>query len=779
LGDFIVNIKNTISNMTLEEKLALLSGKDFWRTKDYEKYGLPSIEMADGPCGLRKQLEECDHLGIHQSAPATAQLSGPTLASSWSKELIYQVGEALGTECRTYGVDLLLGPAVNIQRSPLCGRHFEYFSEDPYLTGKVAAAYINGVQSKGVGACIKHFAANNQETEREYIDAVIDERTLREIYLAAFEEPVKEAKPWAVMTALNKINRDYCSENKHILKEILREEWKYEGIVVSDWWGVNDRVRALEAGLDVEMPSSQGIGQKKLENAVEKHTLDEKYIDEACERIIKHALKAGNNHQKKVELNLDNHHKLARYAASQSIVLLKNEDQILPIDKNKKVALIGEFMVKPRFKLEGSALVNQTKEDIPLEEIKKISCGEITYAQGYSSETSVDQEELIREAQRTAKDSEVAVIFAGLPYGFESEGHDRKHIQLPQNHLDLIQAITEVQSNIIVVLANGGPVDMPWLPKVKGVFECFLAGQGMGGALAALLYGLENPSGKLPVTFPKQLCHTPGYFNYPGDKIKVEYKEGIFVGYRYYDKRDIEPLFPFGFGLSYTTFEYEDIRLDKKEMADDETLTVSVKVRNTGKTEGKEVVQLYVGQFDSSVMKPVKELKGFEKIHLLPGEEKTVTFELNRRAFAYYHVDLNDWYVDRGEYKIMLGSSSGDIRLEDTVIISPRVILPKKITGWSKAERFLETAAGRRCFDEIKKSMENYVDESLTDIFHDENYMQRLEKLDIRMITLYTQTVINNDIMEEYLRQCNREYIEEYKKKRAELNKASEPNTLE
>ena len=770
-----MNIKEIIANMTLEEKIALLAGKDFWRTKDYTQYGIPSIEVADGPCGLRKQFEECDHLGIHQSAPATAQLSGPTLASSWDKELIYQVGESLGIECRSYGVDVLLGPAVNIQRSPLCGRHFEYFSEDPYLTGKVATAYINGVQSKGVGTCIKHFAGNNQETEREYIDTIIDERALREIYLAAFEEPIKSAKPWSVMTALNKVNGDYCSENKHLLEDVLRKEWDYDGFVVSDWWGVNDRVKAVEAGLDLEMPYSQGIGQKKIEAAVKNNTLEEKNIDKACERIINYALKLEENHNQSYELDLNAHHNLVRYAASQSIILLKNEDNILPLDKNKKVAAIGEFMVKPRFRLEGSALVNQTKEDIPLEEIRKISNTEISYAQGYSTD-GLDQDNLIQEAKKIAEEADAAIIFAGLPARSEAEGHDRKHIHLPQDQLELIQAVTMVQSNVIVVLANGGPVDMPWLSKVKGVFECFLAGQGMGGALAALIYGLENPSGKLPVSLPKQLCHTPSYFNFPGDKIKVEYKEGIFVGYRYYDKKDIEPLFPFGYGLSYTTFEYSGLCLDKKMISEDEILNISVKIKNTGNREGKEVVQLYVGQFDSSVMKPVKELKNFEKIHLMPGEEKLVTFELDRRAFAFYHVELKDWYVDQGEYRIMIGSSSRDIRIVDTVAVAPQAELPKKITGWSKAERFLETKVGTKCFEEIKQSMENYVDSSLTDIVSKEDFEKQLEQLHIRMITLYTQTIINNDIMEEYLRLCNEEYRAEYQRERAIAENAPVPD---
>lgn len=768
-----MNIKELLSKMTVEEKAALLAGKDFWRTKDYKEYGIPSLELADGPCGLRKQFDEYDHLGIHKSAPATAQLSGPALAATWDKELISRIGESLGVECRAYDVDVLLGPAVNIQRSPLCGRHFEYFSEDPFLTGKTALSYINGVQSQGVGACIKHFAANNQETEREYIDTVIDERALREIYLAAFEEPVKEAKPWAVMTALNQINEEYCSENSYLLTNILRREWRYEGLTVSDWWGVNDRARAVMAGLDLEMPASQGIGEKKIIEAVRKKELDEEAVDLCCERIIRYAVKAREEKKEKPKLDLMEHHKLVRYAASQSIVLLKNEAGALPLQRGLKIAAIGEYMVKPRFKLEGSALVNQATEDIPLEELRKLSLGEVTYAIGFSSEEETssekeEREELLVEAQIAAKEADAAIVFVGLPFGSESEGHDRKHLHLPENQVELIERIASVQSRTIVVIANGGPVDMPWLDRVQGVFECFLGGQGMGGALAGLIYGLDNPSGKLPVTFPRELCHTPAYFNFPGDKLKVEYKEGIFVGYRYYDKKQVEPLFPFGFGLSYTNFEYSDIKLDKREMSDEKLLKVSVRIKNTGAVPGKEVVQLYVGQFDSSVLKPVKELKGFEKISLLSGEEKEVEFLLDRRAFAFYHTELEDWYVDSGEYKILIGSSSRDIRLEDRITIIPKVELPKKITGWSKTGRFLETRAGRECFEKIKKSLKSYTDKSLTDIADQEDFEERLKDLPIRMITLYTQTIINNDIMEEYLRTCNEEYLSEYRKKRAE-----------
>lgn len=760
-----MNRREIINRMTLEEKAALLSGKDFWRTKDFEKYGIESIEVSDGPCGLRKQMGACDHLGFNNSVPATAQLSGPNLAATWDKELIGQIGEALGTEAKSYGVDILLGPAINIQRSPLCGRHFEYYSEDPYLTGKVATAYINGVQSKGVGACIKHFAANNQETEREYIDTIVDERTLREIYLAAFEEPIKNAKPWAVMTALNKINGEYCCENRHLLVDVLRNEWNYDGFVMSDWWGVNDRSKSVEAGLDLEMPYSQGIGQKKILEAVSNNKLDVKYIDDACERIMRCAEKASALRKQSVELDLAKHHELVQYAASQSLVLLKNEDHILPIDVNTKVALIGEFMEKPRYKAEGSALVNPSQEDIPLEEIKKIAKGEILYAQGYSEE-EIDQEKLILEAQKAAKVAEVAILFVGLPLGVESEGHDRKNLHLPSKHLNLINAVTAVQSNVIVVLANGGPLDMPWLSRVKGVFECFLAGQGMGKALAALLYGRENPSGKLPFTFPKDLCQTPSYFNFPGDKVKVEYKEGIFVGYRYYDKKEIEPLFPFGYGLSYTQFSYSDLRLDKNEMTDEESLTVTVKVKNIGKVSGKEVIQLYVGQFDSSHMKPEKELKGFEKIYLEPQEEKTVSFELDRRAFAFYHAELKDWYVDRGSYRIMLGGSSRNIQVEKTICITPVVELPKKITGWSKVERFNETEVGRECFEKIKQHISEYAEEPLISMAKQEDYDQQLGQMDIRMLTIFTQTVINNDVMEEYLRRCNEAFIQEYIQKR-------------
>jgi beta-glucosidase len=766
-------IKSVLSQMTVEEKAALLSGKDFWRTRDYGDKGINSIEVADGPCGVRKQAGACDHLAFNKSLPATAHVAGTALAASWDKELAFRVGEALGKECLSFGVDILLGPAVNIQRSPLCGRHFEYFSEDPHMTGKMASAFINGVQSQGIGACIKHFAANNQETEREYIDTLVEERSLREIYLAAFEEPVKKAAPWAVMTALNKINGCYCSENESILDDILRKEWGFEGIVMSDWWGVNDRVRALKAGLDLEMPYSCGAGQKRIEEAVKNNTLEEKTLDEACERIISCALKAGTGDKDNGGFDVDKNHQLARMAAQQSIVLLKNEDGVLPLKRDQKVAVIGEFAVRPRYRIEGSALVNPTKEDIPLEEIRRLTGSEVIFAKGYSSEAG-EEEDLLGEAVKAALEADVVVLFAGLPTGVESEGRDREDISLPAGQVALIEAVARVQDNIIVVLANGGPVDMPWISKVKGVFECFLAGQAMGGALASLLYGLESPSGKLPVTFPKELCHTPAYLNFPGDKTKVEYREGIFVGYRYYDKKDVKPLFPFGHGLSYTTFSYSGLTLDKEEMMESETLKVSLKVKNTGEMAGREVVQLYVGQFDGTAVKPVKELKGFEKIQLEPGEEKLVTFELDKRSFAYYNTDIKDWYVDRGEYRIMVGSSSRDIRLQAPVKVSPGKELPEKITGWSRVGRFRETRSGREALEKMTKWIgENYCDEDLRRLFlnqEEESLKNQLDDLIIRFITLKTQTVINNDIMEEFLRECNAEYVDRFNKKAAGMN---------
>ncbi|GFP74684.1 glycoside hydrolase family 3 C-terminal domain-containing protein [Clostridium fungisolvens] len=690
------DIKKLISEMTLEEKVSLCSGKDFWYTRDIERLGIPAIMMADGPHGLRKQEGASDHMGLNKSIPATCFPSAAGLACSWDKEIAKKVGIALGEEAQAEGVSILLGPGVNIKRSPLCGRNFEYFSEDPFLSSKMATSFIKGVQSQGVGTSLKHFAVNNQEHRRMSIDAIVDERTLREIYLASFEEPVKQGKPWTVMAAYNKVNGDFCSENNRLLTEILRDEWGFEDFVVSDWGAVVDRDRGVEAGMDVEMPNSGGIGDKKLLEAVKSGKLDERIIDRALERVLKVVFRAIENKKVNSVYSKEIHHDIAREVARESMVLLKNEDNILPLKRIESIAVIGAFAKKPRYQGGGSSHINPTKIDNIYEELEKLagSNAKLTYSEGYDLVSDEIDKELINDAKEAAKNAKVAVIFVGLPDRYESEGFDRKHLRIPDNHIKLIEAVAEVQSNIVVVLSNGAPIEMPWLGKVKAVLEGYLGGQALGGAIADLLFGVVSPSGKLAETFPKKLCHNPSYLNFPGDDEKVEYKEGVFVGYRHYDTRDIEPLFPFGYGLSYSSFEYSDIKLDKKSITDEQTVTVTVKVKNTGDIEAKEIVQLYVKDVESSISRPEKELKGFEKVSLKPGEEKTVVFTLDKRAFAYYNVNLKDWHVETGSFEILVGKSSRHIVLRETLEVQSTVNLKKVLTKHSTFGDLMEHPIG-------------------------------------------------------------------------------------
>jgi len=665
--------------MTLEEKASLCSGKDFWHMKGIEKFNIPSLMLTDGPHGLRKQEEGADHLGIQESVKSTCFPTAVGLASTWNRSLIKKMGEALGKECQSEGVSIILGPGANIKRSPLCGRNFEYFSEDPYLSSEMAAAYIKGVQSEGVGTSLKHFLANNQEHRRMTVDAIIDERTLREIYLASFETAIKQAKPWTVMASYNKVNGKYVSENGYFLNDILREEWGFDGFVVSDWGGVNERVDALVNGLDLEMPPSGKIGEQKIIAAVKNGELSEEVLDKVVERLLSVIKKALENKRNNITYDKETHHQLAREIARESMVLLKNDDEILPLKKNDKIAVIGEFAISPRYQGGGSSHVNPTKLDNILDEIQKVSDEKILFAKGYDLASDEADHNLVNEAKEVAKQAEKVILFVGLPDRYESEGYDREHMRMPDNHLQLIEVISEVNPNTIVVLSNGAPVEMPWINRVKGLLESYLGGQALGGAIADLLYGIANPSGKLAETFPVKLSDTPSFLNFPGERDKVEYKEGIFVGYRYYDKKEIEPLFPFGYGLSYTTFEYNNLTIDKKEMNDTETAKVTVTVKNTGLVPGKEIVQLYISAVESQVIRPEKELKGFEKVELQPGEEKTVTFILDRRSFAYYNVDLNDWHVETGEYNILVGKSSKEIVLKDSILVQSTVVIDKPV----------------------------------------------------------------------------------------------------
>lgn len=674
-------IKKIISQMTLKEKASLCSGFDFWHTQSIQRLEIPSIMVADGPHGLRKQAGSADHLGINDSVPATCFPAAAGLASTWNRELIYKVGEALGKECQAEDVGILLGPGVNIKRSPLCGRNFEYFSEDPYLSSEIAASHISGVQSQGVGTSLKHFAVNNQEHRRMSVDAIVDERTLREIYLASFEGVVKKGKPWTVMSAYNKVNGVYASENHTLLSDILKDEWGFEGFVVSDWGGVDEIVSSLTNGLQLEMPASYGIGEQKIIEAVKKGQLAENILDNAVERLLKIIFKIFDNKKVDAAYNKEAHYQLAKEAARESMILLKNEGDILPLKKTDTIAIIGEMAKFPRYQGGGSSRVNPTKLENILEEFETVAGKHtnVLYAQGYDLNSDFTDENLINDAIEISSSSDKVVLCVGLPDRYESEGYDRKHLGIPQNHVRLIEAIAEVNTNIVVVLSNGAPVEMPWIGKVKGVLEAYLGGQAVGSAIADLLFGHANPCGKLSESFPKLLSDNPSFLNFPGEGDRVEYKEGIFVGYRYYEKKKIEPLFPFGFGLSYTSFEYSDLLLNSRDINDTDTVTVSVNIRNTGKVAGKEIIQLYVKDVESSVIRPEKELKGFEKVELQPGEEKNITFTLDKRSFAYFNVELKDWHVETGHYEILIGKSSIEIVLQDRIHVQSTVSIQKPI----------------------------------------------------------------------------------------------------
>lgn len=671
-------VNQWLNELTIEEKAELCSGKDFWTTQAVERLGIPSIMMTDGPHGLRKQAGESDHLGLNESVPATCFPSAVGLASTWNRDLIYDVGVALGKEARKEEVAVLLGPGANIKRSPLCGRNFEYFSEDPYVSAQLAAAHIKGVQSAGVGASLKHFAVNNQEHRRMSVDAIVDERTLREIYLASFEGAVKEAQPWTVMCSYNLVNGEYASEHKRLLTTILRDEWGFEGLVVSDWGAVNERAAGVEAGMDLEMPTSNGVGTQKILDAIEKGELDEQALDRAVTRILDLVVKS-TSQKDLTDVDMGAQHQLARNVAREAVVLLKNESQLLPLEKSQRVAVIGELAKKPRYQGGGSSHINPYQLDNAYDEVAHYT-DSVSYAQGYDLEKDKVDDQLIHEATECARNSEVAVLFVGLPDRYESEGFDREHMSLPTNHEALIRSVLDAQPNTIVVLSNGSPVEMPWVDDVPAIIEGYLGGQAGGGAVADILYGVESPSGKLAETFPVKVEDNPSYLYFPGEGDRVEYREGIFVGYRYYDTKKIKPLFPFGHGLSYTTFSYENMTVSTHDLNDSENVTVTIQVKNTGSVKGKEIVQLYVHDKHSSVVRPDKELKAFDKVELEPGETKEVDLELDRRAFAYYNTDKEDWSVESGEFELRVGPSSADIALTDTISITSSEPTTFKVT---------------------------------------------------------------------------------------------------
>lgn len=669
-----MDIKALVSQLTLEEKAGLCSGADFWHTKTVERLGIPATMVSDGPHGLRKQDQQADHLGVNESIKAVCFPAACATASSFDRSLLQRMGEAIGDSCQHEGVSVVLGPAVNIKRSPLCGRNFEYYSEDPYLAGQMASAFIHGVQSRNVGTSIKHFAANSQEHRRMSSSAEVDERTLREIYLPAFETAVKQEQPWTVMCSYNRVNGVYASENPWLLTEILRKEWGFEGYVMSDWGAVSNRVAGVMAGLDLEMPSSGGFNDRKLVEAVRAGELEESVLDQAAERILNIVFRFTENAKPETPWDMEAQHELAAELAAECMVLLKNENKVLPLKREDTIAFIGEFAAKPRFQGGGSSHINCFKTTSALEAAAGLP---VLYAQGYSAAENIATDEQIAEAIAAAKAAKVAVVFAGLPDVYESEGYDRSHMRLPDCQNRLIDAVAAANPNTVVVLHNGAPIEMPWVEKVKGVLEAYLGGQAVGIATLRVLYGDVNPSGHLAETFPRKLADNPSFLSYGGEGNTAVYNEGVFVGYRYYDRKEIDPLFPFGFGLSYTSFAISDLRLSAESMSDQETLTASVRVKNTGERAGKTVVQLYVGDKESSVFRPVRELKGFEKVELQPGEEKTVSFRLDQRAFAFWNVQLHDWYAESGEYMIEVGSSSREIAQRASVTLTSTTDLPR------------------------------------------------------------------------------------------------------
>ena len=661
--------------MTLEEKAGMCSGLDFWHLKEVEHLGIPKVMVSDGPHGLRKQDEKGDHLGINDSIKAVCFPPAVLSACSFDRGLMEEMGKAIGREAQANDVSVVLGPAVNIKRSPLCGRNFEYYSEDPYLAGEIAAAFVKGVQSQHVGTSIKHFAANNQEYRRMSSSSEVDERTLREIYFPAFETAVKKAQPYTFMCSYNQINGTFASENKWLLTDVLRGEWGFKGYVMSDWGAVNDRVKGLEAGLELEMPASGGDNDAMIVKAVKDGALEEKILDQAVERILRIIFEYA-DHRKPQEFTMEKDHEEAQHIAEESMVLLKNENHILPLKTSEKAAFIGGFARNPRFQGGGSSHINCFKTTNVLD---SVPCdAQVVYAEGFPADRDFYDKALADEAVKAAAEADKAVIFAGLPESFESEGYDRSHMRLPECQNRLITEILKVQPNTVIVLHNGSPVEMPWLGEIKGLLETYLGGQAGGAAAANILYGKINPSGKLAETMPLKLSDNPSYLNFGGGE-KVEYREGIFVGYRYYDTKEMDVAFPFGYGLSYTTFAYSNLKLSMENPTEKDTVMVSADVTNTGKSAGKEVVQLYIRDLTGSAIRPEKELKGFEKVFLDPGETKTVTMELNKRSFAWYNTELHDWFAASGDYEILVGASSRDIRLTETLHLNSSQRLPMHV----------------------------------------------------------------------------------------------------
>lgn len=676
--------KELVLQMTLEEKAGLCSGEDCWNTKKIERLGIDSIMTSDGPHGLRKQIGAADNLGIGESVPAVCFPTASALACSFDRDLLYSVGKAMGEECVQENVSVILGPGINQKRSPLCGRNFEYYSEDPLLSGELAASIIQGIQSTGTGASLKHFAVNNQEKRRMTINAVVDERALRETYLKAFEIAVKKGKPATVMSSYNRVNGEYSGESEYLIKEILRNEWGFDGVVVSDWGAVNDRLLGIKAGLDLEMPGCHGINDAKIIAAVRDKTLSEEDLDKSACRITELILRSMLAIKQGYEYDKSAHHQLAVKASEESAVLLKNDESILPGKVNQNVAIIGEFAKTTRYQGAGSSKINPICIDNPWDSIMDKGVN-ATYAKGYCLKTKKynkaltkkelkEQDILIKEACEVAKGKDIVYIFAGLPEGYESEAFDRKNLSLPQEQNRLIESVVNCNPNVVVILIGGAPMELPWINKVKAVLLAYLGGEGVGKAIANLLLGFNTPCGKLAETWPLSLNDTPSYNYFPGGRITVEHRESIYVGYRYYEKAEKQVLFPFGHGLSYVEFIYSNLAIDCEECILGDKINVSFDITNCGSRFAKEIALVFVSHENKTVFLPKKELREFEKVSINPGETKRVSIVLDTSTFGYYNTLINDWYSESGLYKILIGPSSKDCALQGSVYINS----PKK-----------------------------------------------------------------------------------------------------
>lgn len=752
-------IDDLIRHLTLEEKASLCIGADFWTTQAIERLDIPSIMMTDGPHGLRKQAVESDHLGANRAVPATCFPTASGLAASWDVELLGNIGRAIGEEAQAENVSIVLGPGINIKRSPLCGRNFEYYAEDPVLAGDLGAAWITGVQSQGVGTSVKHYAVNNQEYQRMSIDVRVDERTLREIYLAGFERVVKVSQPWTIMCAYNKVNGTLCSEHEGLLSKILRDEWGFEGMVVSDWGAVDHRVNSLKAGLDLQMPGIDDIPRKAVVAAVNDGELDEATLDNAVRNNLRILFEAVKQDIKGATYDKQAHHVLARQAAGECVILLKNQDDILPLRKEslKNIAVIGAFAKTPRYQGGGSSHINPTQLDKALDEILTHAGSDLTvsYADGYAIESDDIDTSLIDQARAIAASSDIAVLFVGLPDRYESEGYDREHMNLPENHSQMIDAVCEVQDHVVIVLINGSPVSMtPWHAKVGAILEGGLLGQAAGGAIADVLFGTVNPSGKLAETIAHRLSDTPSHLNFPGKKRRVQYREGVFVGYRYYDAKGMDVRYPFGFGLSYTTFDYRDLRVSKKAVTDTEGVAVKVTVKNTGTCYGKEIVQVYVRDIDCREIRPDKELKAFVKVGLAPGEETTLTFNLNFRDFAYYEDQINDWYVESGDFDILIGKSSREICLQETIEVTGTKTLKETFDRHSTIGELMQDPEGAKVVDMILQQLNARSGEESAAISSD--MMQAMMRfMPLRSVMSWSKGAFDETMLEGLLKTLN------------------------